>query len=118
MKSIEGYKEVDQLRNVSNSFKHSGSDKNDSIRNIEEFRSKNYLTYKDLENFYDRVQDSPDILIKSLIQAILNDLFEFDDRKIDDFSESIANRMNKEAAFKFIESLKKHYESLNRVDSC
>lgn len=110
VKNITNFKEVDELRNTNNNFKHSGNIVKDEIKNIPEFKSKEFLKYEDLEKFYDRVKTSPKAFLKSLSDTIIDDLYEFDDKKIDSIAFSIARRMEKEDALKFIKSFSKLYE--------
>lgn len=108
VKSLEGYDEVDQLRRVNNSLKHS-NDFDDSISNIVEFKQKKPSSYRELEKFYNRVKDSPNIFLKKLCGEIYKDLYDFNENKIEVIAKQIALRMDKETANKLSEYLKKLY---------
>lgn len=107
---LSNFKEVDELRRTNNNFKHLGNIVKDEIKNISDFRGKESLKYQDVENFYDRIKSCPKVFLASLNEAIIDDLYEFDDKKIDNMAFSIARRMEKEDALKFINSFTKLYE--------
>nr|WP_319510359.1 hypothetical protein [uncultured Draconibacterium sp.] len=110
IKTLQGYEEVNQLRNVSNSLKHSGKSVNESIVYIPEFKGKEILSYNDLENFYNRIDVYPVEFIEAISSIIIADLYEFDDKKINIIARSLALRMNKETATKLSKTLLGLYE--------
>ena len=109
IKCIEGYKEVDQLRQVNNSLKHaSGYDK--SLNHIDEFKNIERITYAELEKFYNRVEKFSNIFLRKIISEIHIDMYEFNDEKLKSIAESLALRMDNNTVEIFIEELKKHYK--------
>lgn len=109
IKTINGYAEVDQLREVNNSLKHSTEIKNDNIKKITEFKSKEEITYRELEKFYKRIKEKPKEFLSSLSYKIYQDIYEFDNNKILEIAKSYASRMNKYDAEKLTIELLKLY---------
>lgn len=67
--------EIDDLRNVSNSIKHSIDFINDKTKDIIEFKEKAEISYTDLLQFYKRIENSPSSFIQSLSQLIIKNLY-------------------------------------------
>lgn len=77
LSDLEGYNEVNQIRKVNNHIKHSADNKiDDKIKGIEEFKDCKYLRYYELDDFFERVKNSPYVLLESLAEAICKDLFD------------------------------------------
>ncbi|MEP5132902.1 hypothetical protein, partial [Nonlabens ulvanivorans] len=55
---IQGFKEVDELRLVNNSLKHSDESIDKSIMNIKEFENGSIQSTESLEEFYERIEHS------------------------------------------------------------
>ena len=95
IKEVKDYKEVNQLRTVNNCLKYSNGKIDNSLNGIEEFKETKIITYKILEEFYNRIKTSSNIFLSSLSNAIYNELYEFDDEKLASISNSIVLRMDK-----------------------
>lgn len=107
---LDRFSDIDELRRVNNTFKHSGSMVSDEIKNISEFSNKDQILYNDIERFYTRVNDSPKEFLELLAIEIYNDLFLFDEEKIKRIAKSLAARMEKETAEEFIDTFSKLYK--------
>lgn len=79
---LKYFKEIDQLRRLNNSLKHSGRFVDQKIKNIPEFKDLKYLQIGSLKKFYERVQDAPRDFISALVSVIYDQLFK-DDRSTD-----------------------------------
>tara|TARA_R110002051_G_scaffold275917_2_gene336884 strand:+ start:1439 stop:2221 length:783 start_codon:yes stop_codon:yes gene_type:complete len=110
VKAIKQYREVNQLRTVNNSLKHSNEHLDKSLNGIEEFKKAEYINYEILEKFYSRIEDSSSTFLSFLSFAIYDNLYVFDEEKIDRISNSIVLRMDKENSDKLIEKIKEKYE--------
>ena len=82
---FEGYSEVIDLRKVNNSIKHN-SRINEEINKIKEFSGEPHYTYTNIESFYNRIKSKIQTFIRLLGNAIIEDLFSFDDERIDKIS--------------------------------
>lgn len=80
---ISNYSEIIELKNLNNSIKHSRSIINEKTKNIREFKNKQNISYVDLLNFYNRIDNSTMNFIKSLSRLIEKDLYCFDDERIE-----------------------------------
>lgn len=107
---MSDYENINELRNVNNTLKHSDRIIDQSIRNIAEFGGKDTLTYIDLELFYNRVKKSPAIFLGSLVSYVFKDIYSFTPERIFEMARSLALRMEKEDAVEFCEELLKLYE--------
>ncbi|WP_341899889.1 hypothetical protein [Fluviicola taffensis] len=76
LSEIENYFEVDQLRRVNNSIKHSNILETDEIENIIEFTGKDLVEYNDILIFYQRVSKVIPNFFDSLRKVILSRLQE------------------------------------------
>ena len=56
--------------------------KNDNIKKVNEFKSKEEITYRELEKFYIRIKEKPKEFLSSLSHKIYQDIYEFDNNKI------------------------------------
>lgn len=106
---LNGFSEVDQLRELNNTLKHSNENINDQIKQIEEFKNKEYFVYSQLINFYDRIKTFPELFLASLSSEIQKYLYDFDDKRIENIANAYALRMDKKDAEKFIATLKAKY---------
>ena len=77
---------------------------------IEEFKDKDTLNYTDLELFYNRVKNSPNIFLTSLVSFVFQDIYTFTYDRISEMAKSLALRMDKKDAIEFSEELLKLYE--------
>jgi len=110
IKDLNDYENIDQLRNVNNSFKHSDKVIDQNTKNIKEFQNKDTLNFIDLESFYNRVKKSPNIFLSSLVSNVFKDLYSFPHEKIFAIAKSFALRMGKKDAIEFSHELLKLYE--------
>ena len=102
---IDGFEEINQLRIVNNSIKHSIKSKPADLKNIKEFQGKESLAYQDFLNFYKRVEGSIMTFISALSSKIESDLYEFDNNRLDDITDKFKERMDKKTLQKFISKL-------------
>lgn len=109
-KDLNDYDNINQLRNLNNSLKHSDKTIDQSIKNIPEFKDKDAMHYSDLEKFYTRIKKSSDTFLTSLISFVFKDIYTFSHERISDIAKSFALRMDKNVAAEFREELMKHYE--------
>lgn len=109
IKKINNYKEIIELRDVNNAIKHSKSLCNEKTKNIPEFKSKRYISHIELYKFYKRIYKAPHLFIDAISVSIYNDLYMFDDDRLETIAELFALRMEKEIAQKFIDKLKAKY---------
>ena len=107
IENLDNYTEINELREVNNSIKHSNNILNDKTKKITEFKGYEKITYKQLAEFYEKRHNSSILFLKSLSNKISSDLYEFDDDKLNKISEKFSKRMNSETLTKFIEKLKK-----------
>ena len=109
-KNILGYKEINELRIVNNSIKHSASKIDNSLNEIEEFKEQNNLSFELLKSFYQRVKSFPNLFVKALSEMIVKDIYEFNEERLFTMAKSLAERMTIEQATKFNKLLSKHYK--------
>jgi hypothetical protein len=106
---IDGFTEVNQLREVNNSLKHS-NELNDTLKKFPEFEKEKNISHHMLEDFYERIKNYPNTFLSSLSSNIYEDLYVFDDTKLSDIAKSFALRMEKEIAEKLTEKLINYYK--------
>ena len=104
-KELSNYIELRDLRNLNNAIKHSLNILDNKTKNIKEFQNKKDLKYTDLLSFYARVEDSSLGFIQSLSDQIENDLYDFDNERIENISDKIVTRMDTKTIGKLIEKL-------------
>ena len=80
--SLDGYQEVNDLRKVNNTIKHTHAI-SDNLKTISEFNNLNEFTFFNIDSFYERVKPKIQNFSKLLEQQILKDLFIFDDYRIE-----------------------------------
>lgn len=105
-KGIIGYSEIFQLREINNSLKHSDSIEERIINKIPEFKEAQVITYKELGLFYNRVKDYPVKFLIELSTSIYDEIYNFNDDKINNMAIEITLRMEKKDALKLIEKIK------------
>lgn len=109
VKLINNYKEINQLRMVSNSLKHSDEIYANGVNGVSEFNQTDQLSLKNFETFYERIKLSPGIFLEDLSKQIYTDLYSFDASKIKEMAKSMALRMDKDNVINFTEELLKYY---------
>jgi len=106
-KGISVYNEIVQLKDVNNSLKHSDSIEEKLINKIPEFNNNN--SYVELNQFYNRIKVYPEEFINQLISKIYDELYEFDEDKIEGIADDINLRMEEKDALILIEKIKESY---------
>lgn len=106
---LAGYEEINQLRMVNNSIKHSTSVIDEKVRKIPEFVDLKYMRHYELIAFFKRTKDFPYKFLCVLSTEIYKDLYEFNDVRLNKIAELYALRMDKNTAQRFIEFLNKKY---------
>lgn len=108
LSEVNGYSETDQLRKLNNQLKHSG-ELTDELRKLPEFLDP-YYGSSNLERFYFRVKPKTIAFQKALCDAIVKDLFEFDEKRLEELSNSFHERMDKNTAQLFTTKLLNKWE--------
>ncbi len=103
---IDNFQEINELRELNKSIKHSRNIINAKTQNIKELKNNTKLSYLNLISFYKRIENSPYHFISSLSDKIDKDLYEFDDNRLNEITEKLAVRMNKETIDKLVLKLK------------
>jgi hypothetical protein len=107
---LEGFKEVNDLRNLNNHLKHSVSSKIDSkIKGIKEFNGQDYLEHESISLFYKRIKNVPYTFLYAVSSEIYKDLFEYDTNRLEQLAKKIALRMERKSATILIDELNKLY---------
>lgn len=109
-KTLTNYSEINELRNLNNAIKHGISILDENTSKIQEFQNRKKLDYDDLVLFYKRIEISSIRFIESLIHKIHQDLYEFDEDRIEKMSKKLIRRMDLTAINLLIEKLKKKIE--------
>lgn len=110
IKDIPGYSEVNELRLVNNSLKHSYQSADKSIMEIEEFKNGSIQNFESLDNFYNRIMDYPSLFFCDLLEKVEKEVNDFNEKKLQNIAEKATNRMNKENAEKLIIEIRKKYK--------
>lgn len=105
LSKLNGYNEVDDLRKINNSIKHSGILGND-VKKILEFKNFDSFESANINSFILRVKPNLEIFLKEVSVNILSDLYDFDDMRLENLSVEFANKMDSELLIKFIEKLR------------
>lgn len=108
VQSIDGFEEVDQLRKVNNSIKHS-NDFVGEVTKIPEFDKTDVDINEQIESFLDRILPKAVIFQNELIKEVKKELYAFDDSRLDRMATELYQRMKKEDAESFITILKSKY---------
>jgi len=106
--TLDGYKEVEQLREVNNSLKHS-DEFSEKEKGILEVKVEDDVTYDELDSFYSRVKAAPKTYLEHLSSAIHTELYDFNSKKINKLADDIASRMEKNDADLLITAIKSRY---------
>lgn len=107
IKSVDKYKEISELREANNAIKHSSISK--SKISIVEFKNKDLITYKDILEFYKRIENSTFDFLISLNTLIWKDLYEFDEERLNEIVGKIESRMEAEIAIKLANKILSKY---------
>lgn len=105
LSKIKNYDEINELRILNNSIKHSIKAKPSDLKNIREFQNKENISHKDFIDFYDRVENSIMSFICLLSDKIESDLYIFDDKRLNILSDNLKERMDKTTLTNFISKL-------------
>lgn len=109
---ITGYKQIYQLKELNNSFKHSDNLKEQTINLIPEFKKNKQISYIQLDEVYNRLRKIPVEFLKDLSSKIYDELYTFDDNKIEEIANKISLRMEEKDALKLIEKIKTAYNKV------
>lgn len=93
LSDFDGYIEVTELRKVNNSIKHNNTI-NEDINKIKEFTSETHFTYSNILNFHKRIKPKIQNFVKRLGQEIINNLYVFDDSRLEKISDDYKTRMD------------------------
>lgn len=104
MANINGYAEMNQLRQVNNFLKHS-SNEDLQIKKIVGVNPDERIDSDSLEKFYSEIEKIPNIFLKSLADSIYEDLYAFDENKLTAIASSFALRMDEKTAKEMAEKL-------------
>ncbi|HHT9079604.1 TPA: hypothetical protein ACT5CJ_002392 [Flavobacterium psychrophilum] len=107
IKKVKGYSEINELRNVNNSIKHSQILDSKSLP--KEFQNKTKIEHTDILNFYKRIEDSPKLFLSNLSDLIFDDLYVFDEKRIDSIAEKFMLRMEQKDIKLLVEKLTEKY---------
>lgn len=107
IKKIGVYSEIEELRNINNALKHSSISESKILP--KEFKNKTIITYNDVLAFYKRIENAPKKFIVELSDLILNDLYNFDETRINEIANTIALRMDKKTAEILIKKVLEKY---------
>lgn len=115
IEKLEQYSDIVELKATNNHLKHSG-DNISSLSRIDEFKSATSVyTYNQLEAFYNRIKRRINPFLENLARAIFKDLYEFDDKKLEQFADNIKIRMEKSDGLKLAKNLQNYYENENQI---
>jgi hypothetical protein len=106
LNQLEGFAEVDQARKVNNNIKHT-DEFTSELKRIPEF--KDGMEYEDLERFFKRVKPKVAAFQNKLSEAVVKELYEFDERKLNALTDELRERMTKEDAEKYIGKVKEKF---------
>lgn len=107
-KNIPHYEDVNNLRLVNNHLKHWVEGEKSKIDHISDF-SGNKIRQIDLLNFYNNTKEKPLRWFFNLRDKIYDNLYVFDEDRINNISEHFALRMDRDTANKFIKNLLEKY---------
>lgn len=103
---LPGYQKIIKIKNVNNSLKHGGLI-NDAVKKIEEFKEQQEYDFVNLINFYEKVKGEIPNFLTELSSAIKEDLFSFNENRIEQITKEYKLRMNDENLKMFIQKLSK-----------
>ncbi|GIQ57645.1 hypothetical protein Flavo103_07810 [Flavobacterium collinsii] len=107
---INGYKEVNKLREVNNFLKHTSEIEYLPIKKIIGIKSDAKINSESLEKFYSDIKKYPNVFLQSLANKIYQDLYEFDDIKLSVIAKSYALRMDERTAKNMMKKLLSLYK--------
>jgi len=110
LSEFEGYNEILQLKQVNNHFKHNYDFNGESFKHIYEFNGKKELSYQDVEIFYQRVKPFPEKFLSAVAFAVFDDLYMYNEEKIDNMTQNLAMQMDKTTAEQFARVLLEKYD--------
>ena len=100
-----GNKETNELRQVNNCIKHSNN-LCVNLKEINEFANQTELNAYNLDLFHQRIKKKIDGFFRDLSDAVINNLYTYDDQRIENICNSFAEKMDKNTLQKLIEKLK------------
>ncbi|RKS55873.1 hypothetical protein BC962_0846 [Gillisia mitskevichiae] len=105
LKNISNYSEISELRNLNNAIKHSRNMIDVKTKHILELRNKKEPYYKDLLEFYNRIEGCSLIFLTSLSKEIEKNLFEFENEQLEKISVKLVSHMDPPTVSKLINKL-------------
>ncbi|SHG74770.1 hypothetical protein [Chryseobacterium vrystaatense] len=102
---IQGYQEAIDLKKVNNCIKHTELI-SDDVKKISEFTSLDYFDSSSITTFHDRIKERIMSFFKELTNLVVQDLFDFNQKRIVKLSDDYSYRMDNETLKMFVESLK------------
>jgi len=112
LSSIDGYEEINELRCLNNSIKHSIKAKPSDLKSIKEFQNRENVNYEDFFDFYKRIESSIMTFISSLSDKIECDLYKFDENRLHDLSDGFKERMDETTLKKFTSKLDSEFKNI------
>jgi hypothetical protein len=121
IKQVDKYNEIFQLKELNNSLKHNDSPEKKLIHLIPELsHTKNVIwidkdlsitkiNFEELDLFYNRIRELPNIFLNNLASKIFKELYEFDNEKLEKITNEICQKMDKKSAMKLISKIKRAY---------
>lgn len=104
---LDGFGEIQELREANNAIKH------DTILNTKklpiEFKYKKHLTYNEILSFYVRIEGAPVKFLKSLYEKINEDLYNYDNERLEKMVDHIEKTMDPKNAVEFANKILSKY---------
>ncbi|MBA5791303.1 hypothetical protein H1R17_13945 [Flavobacterium sp. xlx-214] len=107
-KKINCFKEIDELRNVNNAIKHSSISNSRILPN--EFKNESQISHENILQFYNRIENSGNNFFNSLYEFIKEDIYYFDEDKINQQVDKIEKTMTPEMAIDFANKILLRYK--------
>ena len=107
-KELNGFREVNELRLVNNHLKHWIKGQKNRTSHIQEFSGKE-IDYRVLMNFYNRVKPFPIKWIIGLRDSIYDNLYVFDDNRLDELANKLVLTMDQKTMTKYVKILSSKY---------
>lgn len=102
--SISGYNEAVELRKVNNCIKHTNSI-SEEVKKIAEFSTLTDFLPDDIDKFILRVKPKVESFYNNLVKEVKQDIFVFNEQRIDELCDEYAKRMDKASLISFTSKL-------------
>jgi hypothetical protein len=103
------HQEFKELQAVNNMIKHGGVP-DQKVKPIREFAGEDFISAESLLAFYERVRPVPKRFLEDLCDKICQELYHFDQHKLEQIARDLALRMDKKEAMQLNELLARLYE--------